>query len=1176
MSDHILFDSLGTDLSSGITLIEASAGTGKTFAISMLILRAVTELEIRVDQLLVLTFTVAATEELRERIRTRFESARKLLAGKSVEEVDEVLARWAQNVSDKKRYLLLLEEALLDIDQAAIFTIHGFCHRMLSEQPLETGQLFEVELTSKTDQHIAQLARDFWRNTIYPLSPHLCGLVVSRYYTPELLYQSVQGWGDRSTKVIPSLRGIDSTIDEVEHRFRLLSSWWQENKVRLIEVLQETVAGNYWKKDFSDSLTTRFQHLTTLFVSTKLPSARDLEWLTLEKLQGALKKTRLKGDEKRSDFLRSIPLPGSLLTTYLDSAEHFILEIRHQLIDYIQTHLPITLQSAGKISFADLIDKLAEAVRSKDGRWVRKRIQERFRLICVDEFQDTDALQWYILYQLFGASNHYLYIIGDPKQAIYRFRGADIHTYYEARQMAGNRLTLQKNFRSHPRIIKSVNRLFQRSEFGGEPYRYVDAAKQSSDGMLRCNDQDCSGIVLCHLMNSGEEGVSMSSGVAQAMRRNWICTEIQKLLSAECAYTISEKIDESTDRSIEISAQDVAILVRTNDEAITYKNLLSKHGIPSVMTSKTSVFETPEATELLTIIEAVMNPHRNGLIQRIFSSEWFCFSAAEIYALSHDEAAIGTMISRFQEYAIIWNESTFLSMINRLFRDFTVLERVASYPDGERKTANILHLCELIQQVDSSHYGADQCIHWFKEQVEGNRRWEEHELRLESDEHAVSIVTMHSAKGLEYPIVFCPDLMNPLPQFSDRKPAKFQRDKIAYFDIGSKDYTANRERSIIEEEQEELRLAYVAITRAKLCCYLFWGDTREITNRYRGSFRSPLGRLLFPEGRAAYHAQLSVLRELSGEGDSFSYQAVQNEEISEPHKLTPSPAVLALSLRPKGKRTIYADRTITSFSGLIQQRSYDQVHGVKDENYPERSSHQSDMEFDLPGGISFGNVVHDALEQLDFRDLAEGKVEGALEKICLKHRVDLNLDRLEILLKKTVTASMFDSTAEEQPFTLSNLEATQLNKEMGFTFKIEQMNIKRLNQLLAGDEIYAPLSPKKMHGYLTGFIDLICMHQGRIYIIDYKTNNLGISQQYTSREAMQLEMREHNYGLQLYIYTIALCRFLRRFNQEFKYEKDFGGVLYLFVRGMDPKQQGSGVYHYLPEQSLIEKLDRCF
>ncbi|MBU0942875.1 MAG: exodeoxyribonuclease V subunit beta [Proteobacteria bacterium] len=1167
-----LFDAAAHPLRRGVNVVEASAGTGKTFAIAMLVVRFVAEFGVPVEELLVVSYTRAATEELRTRIRNRLVQGRDFLRGGEDETKDEVLSRMLQQLPDKRLALERLELALLDMDRAAVFTIHGFCQRMLQEQALESGQLFDMELTADIGQVKEELVDDYWRCRLYELQPFHCSLFLSHFATPEALYQSVRDVGPEDSIAPADRISPEQALAEVDAALAVLVRWWQGAASSLEHCFQEALGQGMFKKDFAQEFASWWRQCAAFFAGETMHLPPGLANLGLAGLLGELHGNKLRGEAKKLAFLQGWPLAQESVERFLASCGRAVLALRIGLAQELQSGLRERLHKQGRFSFDDLVILLAQALEREEGQELRSLLAARFQVALIDEFQDTDSAQYRIFSRLFGAGKHFLYLIGDPKQAIYKFRGADIYAYFQARQSADHTLGLGRNYRSSPLLVQAVNTLFMQKEdsFVAKqlPYHAVSAAKSAESWRLWEGEKAQAAMVYCSLQPPEENGgKAWSSGRCQQRIQAYVVAEIRELLRGG---SLVVPVNDSLSRR-RVTAGDIAVLVRTNSQAEAFQEILALANIPAVMSSRKTVFATKECRELMLVSRAVAAPSDIGLLRTAMSCNWFGMGGPELYAQVQDEKSMEAWMGRFHDYHSLWQEKGFLTMMNSLFVRESVLQTLAGCSLAERRISNLMHLVELVQEAESrDNFAISHTLQYLASMMEGEERSEHAELRLESDELAVKVVTMHAVKGLEYPIVFCPYLWY--------RSARLQKEAncLSYHDdqgqvvtdLGSLQFLEKREEALKEELAEEVRLLYVALTRAACRCYVFWADVAKA--RFTASSReSALSWVLSLAACADIGGQTERIAEICAK-EAAELRLLPDHASQEVWMETETSAAASFGCRTFSRSSLPGEWLLTSYSALAGQGHSGAAGSGAQVLMPE--TEESPPIVELPLGAGLGNVVHGLLEELPFSRLAAGGgYEEEVVAQCRRYGVTADTEQLMRLLQ-AVTSAPLAHAAGQGSFSLAELEEKDVLKEMPFYFHLRAGSTARINELLAFSEVVQPIQERSLQGYLTGFVDLICRVDAKYYIMDYKTNYLGDRFLDYSGDNLVAAMRDHNYGLQYWIYTLVLHRFLGNTLATYEYERDFGGVFYLFARGMDPGQPGNGLYYDRPQFTVLDAL----
>lgn len=1179
-SPYEVFDAARLRLAKGINLVEASAGTGKTYAIGMLVLRALVELDVPIEKILIVTFTKAATEELKARIRSRVVEARNLFAPNSPDtesshDADTTLLTWASTIRDHQKAYNQLQLALYDIDRASIFTIHAFCQRMLVEQALESGQLFDVELLSDISHFQAEVADDFWRNYMYSLEPVHCSIILRSFPSPDALLKSVHSVFSGNGKIEPEVGSIEEVTKKLETVRIQLAGWWEVHSADIRNCFLKGLEQGGFKKAFSENFEDWFLALEEFFTSVSNSIPENIDFLSRDHLYGQLNGTKLRGDVKKQAFLAEYPLPDSDINELLSAMRSLLLTIRVLLARELRNEVSHRLEQLGYMGYNDLILGLSAALKGVRGPALKKVLSERFSVALIDEFQDTDSAQWHIFFTLFGGGEHLLYLIGDPKQAIYKFRGADIHSYFSARELATKLLTLDTNYRSHPFLVDEVNELFS-----GRPkpflfdenvldYHPVRAAKAEGELDLLKADRSLAGLTYCTLEPSAKDKKGRwSSGKAAEVFRGFVVDKIANLLDRDI------QIVSTPGEKRPLAPQDIAILVRSNTQAEEYRQALAEADIPAVIGSRRSVYETTECRHMLLLLQAIAAPGNLVRMKTAMTIPWFGFSGYALQELWQNEEQVSEYHARFLGYNQLWQEQGFMTMMSTLLAVERVFVNLASQQMAERSIANIQHLLELIQEQESNEsLGLGQVLQWLFSMTKENGKVDNAELLLESDEEAVRIVTMHSAKGLEYSVVFCPYLWYRSKRTSNEKHQITSHDKghDIVVDLGSERFEERRATAVSEEMSEDLRLLYVALTRAQLHCYTMWADVKAVGS-VADSFESALGYLLFPKGFQEYQEQQEFFAKRSLK-KSVSHQHVY--AANAPGRYLNPQEKNELQPRPSSDRLLQTDWQMSSFSAMAVLSEYDHEQRIESRRLDDSRSIPVSG---LPAGPNFGNVIHDLLEVFPFSEI--GKVENQKKQAeivsqkCKRYGVEADLDHIQKLLELVVATPLASSQrGKVADFSLASLADSKCLKEMGFYFHLSRLATDRINSVLGYDPAVTKLSHKIMRGYLTGFVDLICEHAGKFYILDYKTNFLGEAIEDYSPENLVAAMQSHNYGLQYWIYTLVLHRHMKNIVPGYSYKKHFGGVMYLFVRGMSPDLPGNGVFSLLPAHDTLLELD---
>jgi exodeoxyribonuclease V beta subunit len=1109
----VAFD-IRAPLPAGVTVLEASAGTGKTYTIAALAARYVADGR-PLERLLLVTFTRMATGELRERVRERLVRVERgldqALAGATPSD-DPVVELLAEGPSDEVRARRdRLARALADFDAATIATTHGFCQEVLGglgiAADLEPGVTFVEDLGDL----VADVVDD---------------LYVRRFHNSE-----------------------DPALGRAE-------------------------AGEIAR------------------VAIDNPAA------ALAAAQGELPEMRLR-----------------LATA---AREEFERRKRRMAV----------------MTYDDLLTRLDAALGGDSGAATAQRLRARYDVVLVDEFQDTDPVQWDIMRRAFGDTGATLILIGDPKQAIYAFRGADVYAYLEAARQAAAQPTLEVNWRSDQGLIDAYDALLGGVRLGhaGIVYRRVRAAAAHRAPRLHGSPRPTPlRIRVAHRdsLELTQRGYAQVDSAREHVAADLAADVVGLLSSGAELETRSE--DGATVRREEIRPGHVAVLVRTNRNAALIRDALADAGVPAVINGAGSVFGTQPARDWLRLFEALERP---ASMTRAHSAALTCFVGWSPERLAAaDDAAWEDVHRRLHDWARVLRSKGVASLTETITLVERLPERMLAEVDGERRLTDLRHVGQLLHAAASAdQLGATALTAWLRRRIaeaEDDTADEERSRRLKSDAEAVQVLTIHRSKGVEFPVVYLPFLWEPgwIPKGS---PLVFfhdpEADDARTIDVALEgpDYDRHRGQYILEQRGEDLRLAYVALTRARHQAVLWWAGSWDSRN-------SPLSRLLFardPDGEVA--PTVGFVPDDAAAVQRFEALAAEapgciSVERARPAASTwaePTPehpelaaAVFDRELDRRWRRTSYSDITARTHESRVASEPEEPL--ITDEpsteapvtSTPERPQDPAmdapSLLGQMPAGVQVGTLVHRVFEQTDF---AAGELDGELETQIAAAR---SRGAVEIGDPAQVVAGL--RAAIETPLG-PLLDGTRL-RDIGSADRLDELEFEL--PLVGGDDPTGKLTlamirdalrehlpaddplggyadrldeealRQNLRGYLTGSLDLVLRLPGmdgpRFAVLDYKTNRLGgpgeqLTAWHYRPAALAAEMERRHYGLQALLYTVALHRYLRWRVPDYDPGRNLAGVLYLFVRGMTgpdtPTVDGTscGVFGWRPSAALVEAL----
>ena len=876
--------------------------------------------------------------------------------------------------------------------------------------------------------------------------------------------------------------------------------------------------------------------------------------------------------------------------TLQEEMEAWLTAVRYGFFRFADSQLEEIKQTGQTLFFDDLLVRVNLALGGEAGGRLAALVRSRFQAALVDEFQDTDTTQYAIFKGLFDTPSHHLFMIGDPKQAIYAFRGADIFSYLKAARHARRKFTLVENWRSRPVLIRAINLLFGRRHF---PFIIPEIVYHPA-GAARGNigERTASApLVFWHMRRNDRD----SRGAGRTFTKQEAFARILNAMAAEVTRLLRPPATDGS--SPEWSANDMAVLVRTNRQARMVKAAMQAAGIPAVIHKAGSVFDTPEADELLQVLQAVAHPGDTRLVKTAAATRLFGKTGEQLAFGDQEPTWWNELQQRFYNYYTLWRESGFYPFYRRLLTENQVADRLLKLTDGERRLTNLLHLSELLQEtVAARRLGLQETLKWLREKKAlPSGRSDDQQLRLESDDRALAIITIHKSKGLEFPIVFCPFAWESetrraeWPLFHD--PTAGMR-RTLY--IGAQADADCLSWARTERQAESLRLFYVAVTRARSRCYLVWGDLP-------GAATSPLGYLLeadasghdpvggdrpaeHPDG-SAYRALAFLARQADG---AIAIRPLPEPETEWGATTEHGPA---LTTERRMTRRIDLDWAIASFSSLTRGLKTDgaspeyhdpELIGGKPQPV-DQVQVATDTIHQFPKGAHAGNFFHRLFEVLDYGPSGHGERErGARVAEALRYYgFDLKWKMPVVHLIENVLAATLPSA--RAPFSLNRLDPKDCVKEMPFSFPLRPLDAGRLAAVFnhrsrSLSDFDLEQRSKALNfvisgGYLRGFIDLVFRFQDRYYLLDWKSNHLGNSYADYNHERIHRVMVGEYYFLQYHLYVLALDQFLRLRLPGYAYERDFGGVYYLFIRGIQPKDDNSGgIFFDRPETGLVEAL----
>lgn len=1218
---------LDTPLHDGRTLIEASAGSGKTRAITTLVARSVVEQERELDSILVVTFTKAATAELRKRIRKTLKAIQDGLTpgGTDDGQALELLEKWraAENL-DENRIRNRIAAALLDIDRANVYTIHGFCQRALTEFAFETGFPFGFDVRGDGAAIVEGVVRDLWQRRFRDCPRIVAGHASKKQFMPDPL----AGWID-SLRSRPDLgiKGVPDPVIEpadaepacreaLEHTRKI----WRDHGAGYCSILRESDALNRQSYRLA-TVERKLADIEAVLAAGELPAeigglGELADWLGGKRAAEKCKKGRQPPENPLFDALDELSDACAALSNALDG---WLRQTRKLIYDETGGNIRRLVRTERLLGYNDLLTETRRALESEAGPRLAASIRGRFPVALIDEFQDTDPIQARIFDRIYAGiaesgRDSAFYMVGDPKQSIYEFRGADVFAYLSTQEGTDSSLQLGHNWRSAPELVQAVNAVFD------VPLAFTVpeiAFTQARPGRKRGAPLEIDGDgkpPFCFWLPDDQENNANASSVAV----NETANDIVELLSL--ARAGRARIEGRP-----LRASDIAVLTPNRGQGREIARALRRLGGKCVEIDDASVFTTREAVQLHRLLLALANPGRQDLQRSALAGDLFGLTSEQLLALGEEDGPWNHWTGQFDDWRDVWLARGVGAMLRKIVDAGGGAGNLLCYADGPRRLTNLYHLTELLQESETENrFSPAGIVAWLGRRLAGQTEGDDAaRLRIESDEDLVRIMTIHGSKGLEFPIVYLPfawygrqiskDPEAPISyHFRDGK--RFP----AFLDLAPDESSqAMRE---LEEFGESVRRLYVALTRARERCVVVWTRVEGRKNREL----PPLAWLMHrseqcdaalaglndeefavmspavPDTVAdAYRSVRDGFHNKSREEFRVDIQAVADKcptgveirdlEIRTGPRLADEPEI-ALECR-EFSRAIRRTRQMISFSALsadhaaaspahrhIEAEAPDhdeRERGAAAETI-EREAEDKPFEynaFTFPRGINVGSCLHGIFETLDYEP------EREIGEVCKQQLELAGIDpRWNDVARAMVENTRSTPLQEPGQKSFALIDISRRLAELEFSFPVNGIGRAALADMFERHGYPGLLSKdpdgQVIDGFLRGFIDLTVEHRGRWYVLDYKSNWLGGKAQDYDRERLGAAMSEHRYQLQYLLYLLALHRYLRTRLPDYDYERHVGGAFYLFLRGMDPGAGMSrGVWFDRPSKECINELD---
>lgn len=1219
------FDVVTAPFGPGLSLVEAGAGTGKTFNLALSVVRLLLEgpadapLVGSVGRILVVTFTNAATDELINRIRKVLRMAVDVFSGAAIDDNDATVKRIREIGAGKENAEERLRAALAAVDTLSVFTIHGFARRVLEEFALESGTPFGASLLENEDDLVREALFDWWRRTFYD-EPSLARLAIKAKLGPDAFLSAYRTWCNWPGAAMAPAHSLVELQQELYTAVQAFVQVWQH------DAFAERALGMAWNKGAPCATPEQIAEIDAAITLARTLRVGDpallreiaprIAPLTAEAL--ASKATKRSNAQKAQVALLPEWPETEPAQRVAAVAERQLAALRADCIRAVERAVSDEKRRRHVFGFGDLLERLhdALAVQGPDGL-LATTVRAQFDAALIDEFQDTDSRQFNIFTTIFAGRP--LFLIGDPKQAIYGFRGADVQVYLEAANLTPveRRYSLQKNFRSTDDLVRAVNQLFARrtNPFLRQGIAYPPANAARTE---RPPADLTDGHALEVVWLDPDGGTAFTGAQAEQLSFVACVDEIVALLGAGW------------------KPRHIAVLVRTGREGRAIEALLREANVPAVASGMDDVFRSREVDELHRLLQAIAAPRNTSLVRAALATELWGATHDDLVSMLAPDAEF-SWDALLNELAVLrdrWVRDGLVSMIERCFAERRVYERLLPLIDGDRRITNLRHAVELIHgaAVDRQ-LNIDGVLRWLAtERVAEHTEADAVELRLETDADAVQIVTIHKSKGLEYDIVFCPTLWNARLQLE--APIVVQEAGGTVFEHGSDRLS---ERLVVYNAKrlaEDLRLLYVALTRARFRTYATWGPVvkgnareRDAVLRADGSIHSALGFLLLvdetvdtlpPQDVPMYAANALLdamdsmpahLRALAKRSEGRVAirpvrGAIGGARWAPPEAPTETLEARTLPAQP-GSAERFRTYAMTSYTALTHAKVAESLADDQDDAARDIDANVSQITVPLvsnaeikalprsdfrafPAGPREGTVLHRLFETSRFDDTNSVLRPRVARTLAWNHLADADTDeRIDAVVE--MMRAVYDAPVPLLGAALSQVAHARVRHEWQFTLPLASadapLSMRRLASafresqdpaLRAYADQVQQLNARRVFGFLQGFVDLLFEHNGRWMVVDWKSNRLPLDPSSFEQESLRAVMESHHYILQAHLYLVAVHRFLRSRVPSYDISQ-LGGASYAFLRGFAPgaSSTGHGWFTMPTEPVVIDALDRA-
>ncbi|NIG99246.1 MAG: exodeoxyribonuclease V subunit beta [Buchnera aphidicola (Periphyllus acericola)] len=1044
-----------------------------------------------------------------------------------------------KKIKNFKKSRKILKIAYLKINHAPIYTIHGFCKNILKSYNLTYKNTIKKKIYQ--DQEIYKKSTyDFWRKFIVPLEKNILNIILKYWKHPKYLLLEINSWLNIKSKVfIYKQKKYNISKKHKKNIKKIYNFKIKWNKIKSI------LKKFFLKKKLNKRIYNKkniFNWIKKITIWSKKKTInynfpKEINKFYEKKIYDKLSKI----EKIKYKFLKIIK--NFLKNNF--SLKNIILLQAIKKIKHISN-----IKKKKKFCFDNLIKFLL--LKLKNNKKLCHSIEKKFPIAFIDEFQDTDYQQYEIfkkIYQNYKKSS--LILIGDPKQSIYAFRGADIFFYFKIKSKISNIYKLNTNWRSSYKIIKNINFLFSQiknsfifKEIKYTPLNYTNESKKIK---LIIKKKEQPSITFWFKKQKNKKFLEYDSWIAKKCAKNIFY--LIKQIKQNNAFL---KTSNST-KKLEI--KDICILIKNYKEYKKINHELKKFKINSHYTSnKKSIFQTLEVQEMFYILKSILNISNELYLKKALSTSIIFKNSYEIYQLKKKYNILSNIYKKFYNYLKIWKKNGILNLIKKIIYESHLYKEYFFKNKNKKKISNLIHLSEILEKKSILKKKFDALLIWFKEKIKNKKNIKKkyYERSDYKKKNTIQIVTIYKSKGLEYPIVWIPFISN----FKISKKLIYHNRKTfnTYININN-----NKKKNKLEEEErlsEDIRLLYVAITRSKFHCSIGINPLiqKKSITKNTNFHKSGLGYIL-QKGKKMNICQLSNKLKKICLNKGMSIKSKEKKYLLKNKKKENKKQCIKNIFNRNFKKILY-----TSYTKINKNNLKKNIAIIKNKKKTKYN------QYFFPQGKKYGILLHKILKKINFKKKIKKKFLFKIfkKKICKKW-----LNILKKWIKNIILTPLND-----YGINLFKLNQENYLKELEFSLLLKKkIDFNSINNLINNKKnIYE----KKVKGVLKGFIDIVFQDKKKYYLIDFKSNYLGKNKKKYKNKEIVRTIKKNRYDIQYYIYSVALHKFLKKKLKNYSFKKNFGGIYYLFLRGMNGKDNKTGIFFYKPKKKIIKKLDKNF